>query len=102
VKPICVKCSIQMRTESNGVNVIEMAESVEGPCQVWKADLHKCPECGYEVVSGYAEKSFTQHFYHGFKEEIERIIASGERIIYNHETRGGKIVTDKFWPCQRD
>jgi len=43
---ICVKCFADLRCETNGVSV------ARDPHYVQSADLYKCPECGYEVLTG--------------------------------------------------
>lgn len=43
---ICVKCLTDMRCEKNGVLV------ARDPHHVQNADLYKCPECAFELLTG--------------------------------------------------
>jgi len=66
--PVCVKCSVNMRCEKNGVEVLDIASF--GPYKIWAADKYKCPKCGNEVVVGFAREGI-EHFEEGFQELVE-------------------------------
>jgi len=68
-EPVCVKCKREMRPETNGVGVLDMANF--GPCQVWDADKWKCPVCGIEIVVGFAQGPIARHH---DKEFFERVV----------------------------
>lgn len=76
-KPACVKCRCFYRPKTNGVRVIEaMPRPFEGestirpnekiagrrqpavwqPYKLWVADLWECPDCGHELITGWAQK----------------------------------------------
>lgn len=74
-KPACLKCQCFYRPLKNGVYVIEGApyvlpgesairppEEIRGrrrpgawkPYKLWCADLWECPDCGHQLVAGWA------------------------------------------------
>lgn len=63
----CVKCAKFLRRKKNGV-VVEEGRPLDhdsqtwGPYKLWMADLFVCPGCGTEVVSGFAQQNFAEHF----------------------------------------
>ena len=65
-RPVCVKCKLEMRPETNGVGLLDMFNPPDKPepqpYQVWDADLWKCPECGCEIVVGFGEGPVARHF----------------------------------------
>ena len=60
-KPLCVKCQKRMRVEKNGVVVGVMKRDKTFYYAVY-ADMHKCPTCGVEVVTRFADNPFTYDF----------------------------------------
>lgn len=83
-KQVCVKCEVELKPETNGVVVIETASF--GVYKVWFADAWKCPVCGVEIVSGFANKPLRQdHFAEDFPEWLERVKKEAVRIIYDNE-----------------
>ena len=52
--PICVKCNLKMKPDTNGVTVLLMAYDPPQPYEAYAADLVKCPNCGIQVIAGYA------------------------------------------------
>ena len=79
----CVQCNIQMQAEKNGVYVVKMFLNPPQPYQIWNADLHKCPQCGNEVVSGWGGK-LAEHFQDGFDDLLKKIEGMG-LAIYEYE-----------------
>ena len=70
MKPICVKCKIEYRPEKNGVVVEYMASF--GSYQLFFADLHKCPKCGDEIIAGFGQSSFAEHYQSDYKEILKK------------------------------
>ena len=54
-KPVCVKCGLEMKPETNGVGVLDIADF--GPYKIWDAHKWKCPGCKYEIVTGLWSRS---------------------------------------------
>ncbi len=82
-KLVCVKCQCELRPETNGTVVIEMAQ--EKPYKVWKADTWKCPGCGVEVVGGFGQKPFMENFQEKFAEDLQTEIETAQRVVYDYE-----------------
>jgi len=68
-RPVCAKCSCELRPEKNGVGVLDMAEF--GPYELYDADLWRCPKCGMEVVGGFGYNSISRHSDPDFQNMIE-------------------------------
>jgi hypothetical protein len=62
--PICVACQIEMRPAKNGF-VVELMASGES-YQKWSTDKWACPNCGFEVVVGFARKPLAERFESGY------------------------------------
>ena len=58
--PVCVKCQVEMRPETNGVGVLDMASF--GPYKIWDADKWQCPGCKYEIVVGFGSQALAEHY----------------------------------------
>ena len=69
-RPVCVKCEVDLRPETNGVKVLDHANF--GPYKLWDADLWKCPICEIQVVIGFGSLPLSEHYKNGFKEAVER------------------------------
>ena len=67
-RPVCVKCRTEMRPETNGVGLLDMAEY--GPYKVWDADLYKCPTCSYEIVTGFGVDAISHHIDEDFDHTV--------------------------------
>ena len=61
ILPICVKCNLEMRPDTNGVTVLLMAYDPPQPYEAYDADLVKCPNCDMQVVVGTAYNAFWRH-----------------------------------------
>jgi hypothetical protein len=62
---ICVKCSIEMYPEHNGVFVEEHATNPDGspaPYKIWIADLWHCRGCGWQGIFGFNREPLVEHF----------------------------------------
>ena len=83
-KPACVKCQCFYRMVRSGRGVIEAmpngtsdrSENVRGkrkpeawkPYKLWMADLWRCPDCGHELISGWASQPISEHYKEDFAE----------------------------------
>ena len=86
-KPVCVRCEIEFRVRRVGVAVIEMAYEPPIPYRITQADLLRCPQCGQEIVTGFAQKSI-EHHEGKFKEALEKALAGSH--LHCYEWRGEK------------
>lgn len=62
---ICWPCRREMNPKTNGVYVVELAESVPGPYKVWVGDLWGCAGCGAEVALDFS-KPIAEHWQRDF------------------------------------
>lgn len=69
-RPVCKKCHCEMRPETNGVGVLDMADW--GPYKLFDADLWKCPKCGIEVVGGFGNGPISAHYIPNFQAMIKK------------------------------
>lgn len=75
-RPVCGKCHCELRPETNGIGLLDMASF--GPYEIFDADLWKCPKCGMTVIGGFGFGPLSA-YYEG---------ESFKRIIAGYETRG--------------
>ena len=68
-KIVCVKCEVEYKPEENGVVVEEMASF--GSYKLWQADLVKCPKCGNEIIAGFGNENFAEHYQPDYKEILK-------------------------------
>ena len=72
----CVKCKVFMICKKTGVWVEEgMPKSgdVWGPYKLWQADLAECPNCGFELITGFGANPVREHFMPDYAEVAERV-----------------------------
>lgn len=74
-RPVCGQCHCELRPETNGIGLLDMAEF--GPYEVYDADLWKCPKCGMTVIGGFGYGPISVHYNEDFK-----------HIIAGYESRG--------------
>ena len=74
-RPVCVTCHCELRPETNGVGILDMfspQDTLEPkPCELFDADLWKCPKCGIEVVGGFGFGPVSAHYLPDFNKHIE-------------------------------
>ena len=88
MKRLCVKCEVEFRCEKVGVIVKEMMNQNTRICRLWRADLWKCPKCGFEIVVGFGD-GINKPFYEHFDGEVEL-----KALIEEYKKKGVKIYTD--------
>ena len=79
---ICVKCKVAYRTTKTGVIVEEFAGL--GSYKLWEADLKQCPKCQHQIVSGFAQRNFAEHFEEDYKEKLNKINKQWLYAWYNY------------------
>lgn len=85
MRPICVKCEVPMKSEHTGAIVVELFGKNAAIYRMWRGDTWRCPVCGQEIVSGFADKPFAEHFAHNCPEVLQAKKAIGSPIIYMNE-----------------
>lgn len=61
-----------MRVKQNSVTVEELLED-GGPCKLWDADLFECPECGVEIIAGFAQGPLAEHYQPTYAAQRDRL-----------------------------
>ena len=56
---ICLPCGKAMRFPKAGVLAVHFDDSGD-PDAIWRADLKRCPDCGFEILEGFGSR---QHKY---------------------------------------
>ena len=86
-KSVCVNCETELKPEHNGVIVAEMFQNNTKVYKLWEADLWKCSLCGIEVVLGFAQQPFMEHFEGNIEERLRESKEAGRKIIYDKEIK---------------
>jgi hypothetical protein len=86
-KPVCAKCECEFIPKQNDVRVVEYFLDPPQPYKLWCADLWACPKCGFEIVTGFGNNAYAEHFQEGFTEMLEDVNKRGERRINVYERR---------------
>lgn len=83
MKPVCVKCEVDMYPEENGVLLVQTAGEERRPYKAWMADKWKCAKCGCEVLSGFSDREM-----HITKDDLEgksALFSKRRTKVYSHE-----------------
>jgi len=80
---ICLKCNLAYITKKQGVTIEETADF--GSYKLWEADLKECPKCKHQIVSGFANKSFVEHYQEGYKEALKKMKEVGNVYQWNEK-----------------
>lgn len=86
MRRVCWACGIELRPKKNGVAMIEMASF--GPAAIWDADLWHCPDCGVEIVVGFAQEPWCR--------------STGPRFLAQLTTTEVTRRTRRFWLNARE
>lgn len=68
----CAKCLTIMRPRKNDVCVHVTMEDGR-PYQLWQADLWECPDCGVQVLLGYGERAWAEHYEPNFAAHLRLV-----------------------------
>lgn len=79
-RPVCPECNCEMRPETNGVGVLDMADF--GPCDLYDADLWKCPRCDKLVIGSFGHGPIASHYQDSFQKMIEDYESRG--LLYKN------------------
>lgn len=86
-RPVCVKCSVEMKCVKNGVGVLEWSADVMG--KITDADMYECPFCHHQVVTSFAPSS-TSHY----DSDFETIVSHYREkclLVNNYEWKDGRV-----------
>jgi hypothetical protein len=71
MRVLCVKCKVKLKNIRSGVHVVEtFGTDSDDPYRLWLADLYTCPKCGLEVVCGFAQHNYGEHYEATFAERL--------------------------------
>jgi len=87
MRPICVKCEVELRMEQAGIYVAEMFRENKEVYKLWRADLWKCPICKTEIVHGFGNNPIAEHFDTGVDKRVKLLIEKGEKVVFNKEVK---------------
>lgn len=83
-KPVCVTCQCEFRPKQCGVGLLDMFYPADKqkpqPYCLWEADIYWCPNCGFEVVMGFADQPYARQNEDGFLDELKHREANGKVI----------------------
>lgn len=83
--PICVKCQIDMLPTKNHF-VVEVMAGIH-PYQKWATDKYTCPECGIEIIVGFANKPLAEGFeghYYDIREDLKVWCSKRDKDTYDN------------------
>lgn len=68
----CVQCQTYLATRKTGAVVLETYEDGR-PYKVWHADLLECPDCGFQIIKGFAMQPCAVSHEPDFEKELQRV-----------------------------
>ena len=81
-RPVCVKCGVEMRCKTNGVEAHERyAANPEKIYRIWRSDEYECSVCGITILCGFGKDAYTYDDDEDFPERLERARA-GRYVEY--------------------
>lgn len=83
MKPVCVKCQRFYKIKKSGITVQEMMPRTGGPTpagtqapekwksyKLWRGDLYACTGCGHEIVTGFGNMPFAEHYQEQYADDL--------------------------------
>jgi len=78
-RPVCVKDGREMRPVDNDAVCVDTADF--GPCQIWCCDKWRCPECGFEMLVGFGQGPFAEHYQEDFDKILSEVRANRKTVV---------------------
>jgi len=91
-KSVCVKCEQELECEKNGVVVVEMMHQNTEIYKLWEADLWKCGKCKVEVVLGFGNQPYMEHYEGDIQATLQKLVDDGRVIVYDKEVCGADNI----------
>lgn len=82
-RPVCVKCKRELYPHKNGMGLLDIVRGE--PYALWDTDVWKCPECGMEVVGGFASSPISAHYENNFSSMVS-IYRRRDLLVEVHHT----------------
>jgi len=75
IRPICVKCQKEYKVEKQGVTTELMTTFSGKPAsfKLYDSDLWECPVCGHQIIGGFGQRPFAQHFEENYEEILKKV-----------------------------
>ena len=75
IRPICVKCQKEYKVEKQGVTTELMTTFSSKPAslELYDSDLWECPMCGHQIIGGFGQRPFAQHFEENYQEVLKEV-----------------------------
>lgn len=67
MKLVCVKCRVLMKPIENGVIAQENFDDNKRGYKIWDTDKWGCPNCGYDILTGFGTNPLAEHYMDKFK-----------------------------------
>ncbi len=92
-RPVCPECECEMRPETNGVGVLDMAPigpkvlsrgTNYEPYQLFDADLWMCPKCRKKVIGGFGQGPIAEHFHRERFVKLVDIQKASKKLYKNY------------------
>ena len=81
MKPVCVKCGLEMTITNIGVDAISMFLDPPEPYQIFNGDEFTCMNCGYMIVARFPTRAYRQHHEQDFTDKISGYLEGGEKFV---------------------
>ncbi len=105
MRPVCVKCTVEMTPAKNDFLVEEMSDT-EHSYRVWSTDLYRCPACRMEVVIGFAPEPWGEYWQENYaKKTLQADLRYWPRPdmvptpqgVNSHEAENQPVFNKKEW-----
>ena len=82
-RPLCVKCQVEYWPAKNDIVVEEMASF--GSYKLWCADLWECPKCHHQIISGYGNSAYAEHWQADFWTKLANARKRGTYLCFEYK-----------------
>jgi len=75
LRPICVKCQKEYKVKKQGV-ITELMTTFSGKLtsfELYDSDLWECPVCGHQIIGGFGQLPFAQHFEENYQKILKKV-----------------------------
>ena len=76
-----------LRPRKNDITVLITMDDGR-PYKLWQADLWECPDCGHQVILGYGQSHWAEHYEPDFDEQLQKARNRGTVLTINGKLKG--------------
>ena len=80
-KIACATCALELRIVNTGAVSAEMFQGNSRIYRLWSTDKWKCPGCGFQVLSGFAQRPLAEHFDTDCEIKVNELLEKGVEVI---------------------